>query len=224
MKFELQGIYTLSGTLHAKEVLYRGVAKPQWLEVDAALMQTLSDPIPEMGRVFVNVCNHSLLNLPIQSFLAAHRANDVVLELSEALTDSGTFEQVSKRINLLGDMGIRFALDDFGSGRDGLNRLYALKQVAYIKVDGKFLHVCMRRSDAAAALKTLIGNWNACGIKVIAEWVETNEVMNFCQSIGFHLVQGWFADGLYGKTVLTGEEEHEVAEGLKMLAQVQLAA
>ena len=40
-------------------------------------------------------------------------------------------------------------------------------------------------------------NWR--GIVVVAEWIETEDLLTFAHSLGFDLTQGWYVDELYGR-------------------------
>lgn len=93
-------------------------------------------------------------------------------------------------------VGARVALDDFGAGRDGLERLYAIRNVVAVKIDREFLLTCMQRQDACRMLTMLIAQWRSEGIRSVAEGVETESMFEFARKMNVDLVQGWFVDGL----------------------------
>lgn len=94
------------------------------------------------------------------------------------------------------------ALDDFGAGRDGLDRPYSIRNVAAVKLDGEFLLTCMKRPDARRILHMLVAQWRREGIKSIAEGVETEAMFAFAQAVDVDLVQGWFVDTLVGMNLM----------------------
>lgn len=84
------------------------------------------------------------------------------------------------------------ALDDFGAGRGGLERLYSIRDVAAVKLDREFLVTWMKRPDACRILHMLVAQWRREGIKSIADGMETEEILAFAQAADVDLVQGWY--------------------------------
>ena len=199
MAFELQPIaFADSVDPYGFELLLRGARDRSWLEVDQGVLRHLHHTSARYPLLFVNLANESLLSIPAAEFVQAARQHNLVFELSEMQSDRSSFEQIVTTVNSLIDQGVRFAVDDFGAGRDGLQRVYSLKQVAAVKIDGDFLLKCMDRPDAASTLKVLTAQWRAAGVDVVAECVEADAVLQFAQAMGINLVQGWHVDALYG--------------------------
>lgn len=196
--FALQHIlHAPSGTTSGSEILYRGAfPPPSWLDVDTALLTHLAENDLDCGLVFVNLSCESLLSINESLFLAASKRNEIVFELSEVCMDAATVLRVASRVDRLTSMGMRFALDDFGSGFDGLHRMYSLKYIAYVKLDGAFVKMAMGSKPLASTLKDLIANWRVNGTVVIAEWIENEEIYEFATSIGIEHLQGWHIDDL----------------------------
>jgi len=99
-------------------------------------------------------------------------------------------------------VGAKMALDDFGAGRDGLERLYAVRNVTAVKIDREFLLTCMQRQDARRMLSMLISQWRREGIKSVAEGVESEAMFAFARGLDVDLVQGWFVDRLVGMNLV----------------------
>lgn len=195
MRFEMQPIMRLrDGKIFAYELLFRGAVPAQWLSVDLAVLTFLRIYGGELPKLFVNLSNEALLNLPLNDFIKAAQGNDIVFELSEYFTELTTFKKIIGKVNELTSRGLQFAIADFGSGHDGFLRLYSLNDVAAIKIDRSFLHRALYREDAAMTLKSLVQQWKASGIVTIAECVETREMLELCIEIGFNKVQGWHID------------------------------
>ena len=138
----------------------------------------------------------------VDDFSKVVSANDVTFELSEAVSGYCNRVAIAGRVNQLIERGARVALDDFGAGRDGLERLYSLRDVAAVKIDREFVLACMNRPDARRMLCMLIAEWRRQGIRSIAEGVENAEMFAFAQSIEVDLVQGWFVDSLVGMDLM----------------------
>jgi diguanylate cyclase (GGDEF)-like protein/PAS domain S-box-containing protein len=87
--------------------------------------------------------------------------------------------------------GCRFALDDFGTGLSSFMYLKTLP-VDYLKIDGQFIsHVAddpVDRSMVEAICK--VGK--ALGIETVAEWVESQAMLDELKRIGIDYAQGYF--------------------------------
>lgn len=194
--FELQPIVNAVTTeVLGYEFLFRGAHPENWLDIDAALLSYLSRP-RSLPRIFVNLSNQGLLEHTVAQFVTASRANDVIFEISESVNEYAKREVIAQKVNALIASGVSVALDDFGAGRDSLERLYSLAPPTAVKIDRAFLLTCMGREDASSTLRHMIEQWRSNGILSIAEGVETAAVLQFARSIGADLVQGWHIDAL----------------------------
>jgi len=86
--------------------------------------------------------------------------------------------------------GVRFALDDFGSGVSSFGYLKQL-QVDYLKIDGQFIrNLCQDRVDQAT-VRCIRDVAKITGKKTVAEFVETEEVEQLLREIGIDYSQGF---------------------------------
>lgn len=194
--FELQPIVNAVTTeVLGYEFLFRGAHPENWLDIDAALLSYLSRP-RSVPRIFINLSNPGLMEHTVAQFMTVSRANNVIFEISESVNEYAEREAIAQKVNAMIASGVSVALDDFGAGRDSLERLYSLAQPTAVKIDRAFLLTCMRREDAESTLRHMIEQWRSNGILSIAEGVETAEVLAFARSIGADLAQGWFVDRL----------------------------
>lgn len=201
--FEMQPIVQIAdGRVKAFELLYRGVRPPEWAKVDAATINFLSTPRTGLPPLFINLSNDVLMAHNACDLSQVVSANDVTFELSESVSGYCERAAIADKVNQLIDVGARVALDDFGAGRDGLERLYSIRDVAAVKLDREFLLTCMKRPDARRMLHMLVAQWRREGIKSIAEGVENEAMFAFAQAADVDLVQGWFVDTLVGMNLL----------------------
>lgn len=195
--FELQPIVRSNSLItRGFELLYRGPSPRSWIEIDKAALRYLRSMPRINSTFFVNLANDSILAIPIDEFVSAVSGHSVVFEISEKDSDSKKFGRVAAKVNLLIDFGLQFAIDDFGSGLDGLQRLFSIRRVSVIKIDREFALQCRFRADAANTLRTLISMWKASGIQVVIEGVEDATFLDFARDTGADLVQGWHIDAL----------------------------
>jgi len=115
------------------------------------------------------------------------------LEITESmLIDHG--DAIIEKMSILKAEGIRFSLDDFGTGFSSLSYLRRLP-LDQLKIDQSFVREAHLNANDAAIVRTVIALGNSLGLAVIAEGVETEEQRNFLAVHGCHNYQGY----LFGK-------------------------
>jgi EAL domain-containing protein (putative c-di-GMP-specific phosphodiesterase class I) len=197
VQFELQPIVrTRSMVPRGFELLYRGPRTLSWIDVDRAVLNYLRTTPCDHNTLFVNLSNESLLTIPAEEFATAAAGRKVVFEISESHTEHEPFAQIATKVNELIELGLHVAIDDFGAGRDGLQRIYSIKRVSVIKIDRLFVCQAMARADAANVLRILVSQWKSSGIQVVVEGVENAAILDFAVEVGADLVQGWHVDAI----------------------------
>lgn len=111
------------------------------------------------------------------------------LELTESLVLDDIVDTIEK-MRQLQSVGVRFSMDDFGTGHSSLAYLTQLP-LDQLKIDQSFTrNICTKHSDAVIA-QTIIGMGNNLGMEIIAEGVETEEQRTFLQRHGCPIFQGY---------------------------------
>ncbi len=129
------------------------------------------------------------------------RAERLKLELTESTVLDNVQDTIAK-MHALKDLGVRFSIDDFGTGQSSLSYLTQLP-LDQLKIDQSFVrNIGVRPVDALIA-QTIIGMANNLGMEVIAEGVETQQQRAFLQQHGCLLCQGY----LFGRPVPLPEFE-----------------
>lgn len=116
-------------------------------------------------------------------------ANRLTVEITE---HACTFENTELRdtFTALARMGVRLSLDDFGMGESSLSRLQQL-QFDEVKIDRSFVsNVCGEPTDRNIVVFTS-RLAHSLGMKVVAEGVETAEVLDALSELGPDSVQGF---------------------------------
>jgi len=101
--------------------------------------------------------------------------------------------QAARFINELRSLGIRVALDDFGAGASSFGYLKSLP-VDYLKIDGQFIRDLIDDPLDAAAVRCFNEVAGVMGLKTVAEFVETPEVLERLKTIGIDYAQGFLLD------------------------------
>ena len=113
----------------------------------------------------------------------------IMLELTESQVLNAS-ELVTERVHALADLGLRIAVDDFGTGHAGFQYLRRLP-ASVLKIDKTFVdRICTDDTDRAI-LHSVIGLGESLGLTVIAEGVETTEQLALLRKFGCHQGQGW---------------------------------
>lgn len=203
LPFEMQPIMRLADeVVHGYELLYRGARPVSWSDVDRSVLAYFASRAQSNPVLYVNLSNETILTTPDEVFHEAAQKNKLVFELSESFVDVGKFDALAAKVNTLSAAGVRFAIDDFGSGLDGMKRLYAFNRIEAVKIDGGLLATTMSRPDAESALKALVANWRSSAIVTVAECVENDEMLSFARGLGVDMVQGWHIDALLAPSAL----------------------
>ena len=87
-------------------------------------------------------------------------------------------------------IGFKVALDDLGSGYNGL-KIWSEMHPDFVKIDRHFVSDIHLHADKKAFLKSMLSLANSMGTLVIAEGVETEQELNVLIDLGINYVQGY---------------------------------
>lgn len=127
----------------------------------------------------------------VQTVLAQTDADPTLLkiELTESLVLDNVADTIDK-MQALKKAGIKFAMDDFGTGQSSLMYLKRLP-LDQLKIDQSFVRDIATDSSDAIIVQTIIGMAKNLGLEIIAEGVETEAQRDFLQSNGCRAYQGF---------------------------------
>ncbi len=130
----------------------------------------------------------------LESFVQYVRANEsvarrIVVELTEtaALND---FEEGTRFISNLRDMGCKVAIDDFGAGFTSFRNLKMLR-VDVVKIDGAFIHGLAASRENQIFVRTLVDLAKHFHLETVAEWVGSDEESELLEALGVEYFQGF---------------------------------
>ena len=128
------------------------------------------------------------------------------LELTESLVIDDMEDSIAKMSDLR-TAGVRFSMDDFGTGQSSLSYLTRLP-LSQLKIDQSFVrHLGMRHTDDVVT-QTIIGMAHNLGLTVIAEGVEQQDQLDSLVRFGCRRFQGYF----FSRPLPAGELERFVAQ------------
>ena len=118
--------------------------------------------------------------------IEAHRLE---LELTETLIVQD-IEDLTRKMTALVQQGVRFSLDDFGTGFSSLSHLKRLP-LNTLKIDRSFICDVLTDASSETIVRTVIALGQSMGMTVIAEGVENEAQQRFLASNGCVQFQGY---------------------------------
>jgi EAL domain-containing protein (putative c-di-GMP-specific phosphodiesterase class I) len=103
-------------------------------------------------------------------------------------------ERAARQLDELKALGLSIAIDDFGTGYSSLAYLkrFALDK---LKVDQSFVREINVGPEDRAIVAAIVGLGHNLGLELVAEGVETGEMVDTLRELGCDSLQGWH----YGK-------------------------
>ena len=165
-------------TLHVLETAIRDFA-------------VLDDDLTVAINISAKMIGRNRLLEPIAEMLA-HAGMDakrLTLEITEsaALAGSAGIDELNSLCNL----GVSISIDDYGTGQSTLSYLKRLPATE-LKIDRSFVQVIGTSRSDAAVVDSTVKLAHALGLVVVAEGVESEEVLNLLRQMNCDLVQGYY--------------------------------
>ncbi len=114
----------------------------------------------------------------------------IVFEITERETIRN-IELLKEFIQELKKEGLKFAIDDFGSGYASFTYLKKLP-VDFVKIDGDFVRNVISSSIDRVFVESAVSMSQVLNIKTIAEFIENREIYEAIKKIGVDFAQGFY--------------------------------
>jgi diguanylate cyclase (GGDEF)-like protein len=171
--------------------------------------------IPDGVLLFLNVHPQSLTHgdlggdrLQRSVEAAGILPSQIVLEITER--SDARLSQVIADATRLRSLGFRLALDDVGAGNAGLEMLRELP-VDFVKIDQSIIAAAVEDAHAQAVLVAIIAYAGRAGAYVIAEGIESEQILSFVHSAEeLHMANDPPIKG--GQGFLLGRPSPEIAQ------------
>lgn len=146
-------------------------------------------------QVNINLSGQTLGDAEFPDFLDEmfSRYNIPTDKICLEITESTAVRSLSKTnafISRLKLRGVKFALDDFGSGFSSYSYLKNLK-VDSLKIDGSFIRNITKDAIDKSMVESIANVAQVIGIKTVAEFVENSETLALLNEIGVNFTQGY---------------------------------
>jgi EAL domain-containing protein (putative c-di-GMP-specific phosphodiesterase class I) len=116
-------------------------------------------------------------------------ADRIGFEITETTT-VGNYDAARDFIRQIRRYGCRFSIDDFGSGNASYGYLRNLRTEA-LKIDGAYVKDMVDDPDLQAMVKSMNDIGHSLGMKTVAEYVATPEILALVREIGVDYAQGY---------------------------------
>jgi diguanylate cyclase (GGDEF)-like protein len=142
-------------------------------------------------KIAINLSADDLVNESILSILAqnADLSNRLYIEILE--NKSIDYKKVEFSLQKLKLFGYKICIDDFGSGYSNLNHLLNLS-IDYLKIDGSIIKEVPYDKRAYSIVKTFAIFCQQNNMEMIAEFIDSQEVVDILKSFGVKYGQGWY--------------------------------
>ncbi|NNL07221.1 MAG: EAL domain-containing protein, partial [Gammaproteobacteria bacterium] len=146
----------------------------------------------------INLSGQTLCDTDILEFIRTQiehygiDANRLCFEI----TETAVIANLGLAIDFIGrmkQMGCMFALDDFGSGLSSFAYLKKLP-VDFIKIDGEFVRDIVTDPMDRAIVSAINDIGHEIGLITVAEYVESEDVLELLKELGVDYVQGFAVD------------------------------
>ncbi len=158
-------------------------------------MQVNKHALSHIESISVNLSGQSLSDPTFHRYVL-DLISSVLIDCSKLcfeITETAAITNIvdaKKFIAEISQYGVKFALDDFGSGVSSFGYLKNL-DVDYLKIDGQFITDLMQNDIGQATVRCIAEVAKATGKKTIAEWVENKTVENLLKKMGVDFTQGY---------------------------------
>lgn len=116
--------------------------------------------------------------------------NRLILELLES-EEIITSEKFLPFVKEMRSLGVRFALDDFGSGYSNFSFVLQMRPY-FIKIDGSLIKNIIVDQNSYNVVQAIVAFAKEIDAGVIAEFVENEEIVQALQTCGIHWMQGYY--------------------------------
>ena len=174
---EQMGLMDTIGAFVLRRALHEAKRWPEnlYVAVNLSPLQVRDSTVVDMVRLAL-----------VESGVAPSR---LVLEITEGVLIDNPDEMV-KRIKDLHGLGVRVALDDFGSGYSNLGYLQRFP-LDKLKIDKSFVAALGRSSNGGVIMQAIVALGRALGLSVLVEGVETEHQRVLLRLAGCDEMQGF---------------------------------
>lgn len=172
-------IKTVDLIILEKALSYKNIADP-------------NDNIQFSFNISGMVLNNDEYLIKVVDIIRIHniKPENIVLEITETQSIEN-LESLASIMHTYKKLGIKFSIDDFGTA---FSSIQYLKQIPadYIKIDGSFIRDINDKKQNFYLVQSMLNMSKAFKMKTIAEFVESNQILNTIKNLGIDYAQGYY--------------------------------
>lgn len=149
-----------------------------------------SDHTLSINLTYNDFTNADIVDLLTTQLSQHNIGNRLIFEIVES-ENIGDYELLKTFIDKFRNYGVRIAIDDFGAGFSSFQQIVQTSP-DYIKIDGSLIKDIDTDLSSLTIVKAIIQFSQELGIKVIAEFVHSEHILNILQSLGIKEFQGFY--------------------------------
>lgn len=159
------------------------------------LKQSLKEFSKRDEKISLNFLPKDFFNVHIMDLLLDYikkynSPKNIVIEITEQ-DNIEDFDRLIKVIDMLRDLGVSIAIDDFGSGYANYSHILLIKP-DYLKIDGSLVKNILVDNDSRILVKNIINFCKDLGITTVAEYVENEEIFKLLKEFDVDEYQGYY--------------------------------
>ena len=170
------GLYTQL----SRYIIFTALQKIKTTQVSLSINFTYSDI---KNTYFIDEVEEYIRNNPAVGKL-------VIFEITED-ESIGNYADVKRFIKRFKQYGVRFAIDDFGSGFSNFEYILEIEP-DYLKIDGSLVKNIDSDEKALVLVRAIVQFSHELGIKVIAEYVHSEIIFNILKALNVDEYQGFY--------------------------------
>ncbi|WP_419764172.1 MAG: EAL domain-containing protein [Arcobacter sp.] len=137
-----------------------------------------------------DITNDETIQFLVDTILQTNTNNQIILEIVES-EQINQFEKVSSFIKKMKEIGAKIAIDDFGTGYSNFEYIINLN-VDILKIDGSLIRNIHKDKNIFITVSTIVNFAKQLGLEVVAEFVDSKEVLETIKSLDIEYSQGYF--------------------------------
>ncbi len=143
-----------------------------------------------INLTYSDIQNPDIITLIEDALKKNNIGNRLIIEIVES-EDVENYDLLKDFIKKFKKYDVGIAIDDFGSGFSNFKNIIGFKP-DYLKIDGSLIKDIDKNRDSWAIVRSIVQFAHTLGIKVIAEFVHSKEVLSILKELDVDEFQGFY--------------------------------
>ncbi len=182
--------------IYPNKFLHIAKTSKQYLNITrAVILQSFEFFQNSKYQFSINITIEDILDQALQEFLFLNIkkygvGDKLVVEIVES-EQINEYQFVKKFIKKLKNLGVKIAIDDFGSGYSNFEYLLELN-TDFVKIDGGIVSKVCENDYSIEIIRSIVSFCKKVGIKTIAEFVSDKDILDKMIELGVDYSQGFY--------------------------------